>query len=360
MVIAPTYKVLSGASIKSFLENARLLGVLHSYAESKNIAILTNGAEIAFRSAENPDHLRGPNLSGCWLDEASQMKREVFEIMIGRLREKEEQGWMTATFTPQGKTHWTYEIFGEQSQGARLFHTSTLDNPFLPETFYGTVKDKYSPLLARQELGGEFVMLEGCEWPAEWFDDSIWFDDWPHQKYWLGKYCALDPSKGAKDKLRKGKKGDYSCFIKMIFALGKLWVEADMSNTRNLSVITDDACEIQRTFKSDGFAIEVNQFQELLADNIAKRATELGILFPCYPLDNRVNKEVRIRRLTPYLSKSMIRFKSNSPGTSLLVSQLQEFPQGDYDDGCDALEMAIRIANDLITEMPLRQERIIA
>ena len=62
------------------------------------------------------------------------------------------------------------------------------------------------------------------------------------------------------------------------------------------------------------------------------------------PLDNRTNKLVRIRRLGPYLASHRLRFKSGSPGTRLLVEQLQEFPISDHDDGPDALEMAIRLA----------------
>jgi hypothetical protein len=57
---------------------------------------------------------------------------------------------------------------------------------------------------------------------------------------------------------------------------------------------------------------------------------------------------VRIRRLGPYLSSRRLRFKSDSPSTRLLVEQLKEFPAGDHDDGPDALEMAIRLAGELL------------
>ena len=43
-----------------------------------------------------------------------------------------------------------------------------------------------------------------------------------------------------------------------------------------------------------------------------------------------------------------MRFKSDSPGTLLLVDQLREFPVGDHDDGPDATEMAIRLAAELL------------
>jgi hypothetical protein len=67
-----------------------------------------------------------------------------------------------------------------------------------------------------------------------------------------------------------------------------------------------------------------------------------------YPIENTVPKQVRIRRLGSYLSTRRFRFKSNSPSTSLLVEQLKQFPIADHDDGPDALEMAIRLAEEYV------------
>jgi len=108
------------------------------------------------------------------------------------------------------------------------------------------------------------------------------------------------------------------------------------------------ALEINSQFRPDCLAIEVNQFQQLLTDDINNRAQERHILLPLYTLDNRVNKYVRIRRLTPYLTRGMLRFKGDSPGARLLVEQLRDFPNGDHDDGPDALEMAIRMASEFL------------
>jgi len=113
--------------------------------------------------------------------------------------------------------------------------------------------------------------------------------------------------------------------------------------------ITDTALEIQRKFRPDWFGIEANQFQQLLASDIQQRSVELSIPIPFYTIQNNVNKLVRIRRLTPLLSQGMLRFKGGSPGARLLVEQLRDFPNGDHDDGPDALEMAIRLASDLLT-----------
>ena len=113
--------------------------------------------------------------------------------------------------------------------------------------------------------------------------------------------------------------------------------------------IVADGAELIRRFQPDAFGVEANQFQDLLAAQFEvefRRQNILGVR-PSL-VDNRINKQVRIRRLGPYLASHRLRFKQNSPGTRLLVEQLQEFPIGDHDDGPDALEMAVRLASQVL------------
>jgi predicted phage terminase large subunit-like protein len=184
----------------------------------------------------------------------------------------------------------------------------------------------------------------GSEWPAEYFGPDIWFNEWPRQ--WRIKTVALDPSKGTDAKF-----GDYSAFAMMMLGRdGVLYVDADLA-IRNTAIIVETALEIQRNFQPDGFCVEVNQFQQLLADEMDRMSRERGILLPLYTINNQVKKVVRIRRLTPWLAQKRLRFKGDSPGARLLVEQLRDFPNGDHDDGPDALEMAIRLAEGMFNEM---------
>jgi predicted phage terminase large subunit-like protein len=65
-------------------------------------------------------------------------------------------------------------------------------------------------------------------------------------------------------------------------------------------------------------------------------------------IHNDANKRVRIRRLGPLLAARRVRLKANCPSTKLLLHQLQEFPIAEHDDGPDALEMALRLAAELL------------
>ncbi len=160
LVTAPTYPMLRDATLRTFFYVANLLQIPVRFNRSDHLARLPNGAEVIFRSADDPERLRGPNLSHAWLDEASLMKREVLTVLLGRLRQGGKMGSLSATFTPKGIGHWTYETFGTARPDTAIFHASTLDNPFAPPDFVARLMAQYGGAgsnLVLQELGGEFL-----------------------------------------------------------------------------------------------------------------------------------------------------------------------------------------------------------
>ena len=136
MVAAPSYPMLRDVTIRSFFDLTRRLGIQTSFNKSEHrVTFLKSGAEVLFRSADNPEMLRGPNLSGVWVDEASLMGDEVYKILIGRLRQGAETGVLRACFTPKGPNHWTFRTFNTKQPDTEIFRCATGDNPFLPSDF---------------------------------------------------------------------------------------------------------------------------------------------------------------------------------------------------------------------------------
>ena len=168
-VYAPTYTMLKDATMRTLLDSGEQLHFVKQVNRSDMTVTLGNGAEIVCRSTDDPERSRGLNLSGAWLDEASIMKSEAYTIILASLRERGQQGWLTATFTPKGKSHWTYEVFGSGRDGIELFHSRTEDNPFLPPTFAELVRSQYPTEYARQELEGQFIDPQGAVFKREWF-----------------------------------------------------------------------------------------------------------------------------------------------------------------------------------------------
>ncbi len=356
LVVSPTYVLMEDTTLPTFTAIARDLGVYRSIKATPRPNVrLAKGVTIRFRSAEDPDKLRGPNLSGVWLDEASLMEEEAYQIAIACLREGGQQGWLSATFTPKGLTHWTYNVFGQQPPrpNTEVIHAKTRDNPFNPIGFHDTIAQQYSGLRAAQELDGRFVAIEGAEWPAEFFPDSIWFDEWPDNLAW--RAMALDPSKGQHDKTKKGKLPDDSAIVSLgVTPDAVLWVDADMDNARPVEAgpgepsIVDSAIQRYQEFRPAGVLVECNGFQELVATALRRVARERRIEIMVYAITSSVSKESRIRNLTVYLAQRRLRVR-NTKGGRRLVQQMRDFPMGEHDDGPDALHMATKLVDYLIS-----------
>ncbi len=356
MVASPTGLMMNDNTFPKTKKVAQELGIWPDPNDKSRLrlspyptATLSTGATVRFRSADNPDSMRGPDLSGVWLDEGSQMEEEVFKICIGCLRECGEQGWLTCTTTPMGMNHWTYEQFGTDQPHTAIFKARTDQNPFSPPGFAATLATKYAGQWARQELGGEFVSMEGALFDAAWFHDGIWFDNWPHPSEILLTIIALDPSMG-KDARGPvdGRLGDYSAFaIIKLHKDGTIYVDCDMDNRRNTVQIVKDGFRLYDMHSIghpvDAFAVEVNLYQQLLAKDFLREAAACKPfkILPMWGWANLVKKEVRILRLAPMLAgiDGRMRFKRNSSGAKLLVGQLLDFrfpphKAGYHDDGC--------------------------
>jgi predicted phage terminase large subunit-like protein len=212
------------------------------------------------------------------------------------------------------------------------------------------VEDLYTLMQMRVESGrtaferekqGSPVDPELCEWPESYFAEHIWFDRWPSDL--TVRVVALDPSKGS-----DAHRGDYSAFVLVgIGRAGVIYVEADMARRPTPQMVADGAA-LCRRFRPDAFGVEANQFQELLCNELAAEFARLDMTYIVpSAIHNHVGKLVRIRRIGPHLSLRRLRFLSSSPSTRLLVNQLRDFPAGAHDDGPDALEMALRLAEDV-------------
>lgn len=199
-----------------------------------------------------------------------------------------------------------------------------------------------------REMQGKPINPDLCEWPESYFDEPLWFEQWPERV--AVKAMALDPSKGRDDRL-----GDFAAYVLLaVTPDGTVLVDADLAR-RPLGEMVARGVELCEQFRPDLFGVETNQFQELLRPQFDGEFRRQGMpAAAVYGIQNNVSKVVRIRRLGPLLAAKRLRFKTGSAGARQLVAQMREFPLGDHDDGPDALEMALRLASD--ARRPAQQE----
>lgn len=95
-------------------------------------------------------------------------------------------------------------------------------------------------------------------------------------------------------------------------------------------------------FSSSTFGLETVAGQEFLINEFNRTAAKKKYHLPLRRIEQRENKEVRIKGLSPLVELGVIRFKRGHSDQNLLIEQLLNFPSGEM-DGPDALEMAVRL-----------------
>ncbi len=181
-----------------------------------------------------------------------------------------------------------------------------------------------------------------CEWDPKHFEgEHVWFDEWPKDPD--VKVVALDPSKGAGD--------SPSCFqaiVDLAVKGGTIFLDADISR-RDVREMCEVFVEHLAAFEPDAGVCEDAVFQELLLDMMQDIADEQGLMAPIEGISHEsVRKEVRVRRWGSFITRSQVKFRRRSPGAALLLDQFKDFPNGEFIDGPDAAEMALRKARILL------------
>lgn len=163
LVGAPTYRMLQDSTQRTFFEVLETEDIGYDFNKQNNRLLLTsNGSEIIFRTMENPERLRGPNLAWFALDELTYTREDAWTRLLGRLRHPQARRLCgCAVWTPKGYDWVHHRFIEQQSADYRLIQATPKENIHLPEDFYDRLKDSYAELFYRQEVLGEYLDIFG-------------------------------------------------------------------------------------------------------------------------------------------------------------------------------------------------------
>lgn len=169
-VLAPTYPMLRDATQRTFFEMFR--GLVREHNKQENVTLMTDGKVIFWRSADQPDRLRGPNLNWFYLDEADYMPSEIWDVMLGRIRRPPSRCWITTTPDGLSGKGWVKDKITKKANAGNPDYARigarTRDNIFLPIEYVRTLEESYTSDFARQELDGEDIDAKGRVMKREW------------------------------------------------------------------------------------------------------------------------------------------------------------------------------------------------
>jgi predicted phage terminase large subunit-like protein len=325
LVVAPSYRMLLDATWRTALEVwAPLVSAVYR-AEMR--LSLSTGAEVLFRSADDPNKLRGPSASWAWIDEGAQCDPETWPIVIGRLREGGRAGRCWVTTTPSGLDNWVYQTFVVNANAdTALYQASTDSNPFVDPAYVAALRAQYPSQFARQELDGEFVVLGGGVLRREWFRVV---EAAPDGLTWCRYWDLATSTRTAADftaSVRAARGADGTLYLADGIHLKAEWPDVRRAVLQTLALEPGVAVGIEQA------GYQLAAVQDLLREPATFGRTLKGVT---------VDRD-KLSRATPWIARAEAGKVALVRGAwcADFLSEATAFPEGGHDDYIDAVSGA--------------------
>lgn len=323
------------------------------------IEFLKSGSIIQFKTAVDPESLRGAGLDILWIDEAASIESDAAYLVASPgLGDKE--GIVYTTTTPHGK-NWLYEEFFmgaalDDPNEFRVQYTS-IDSPYFKKREWERYKVRFHPIFFKQEFLASFDAFQGIALQGEWL--KFWVDGQVDPKTSdisirhlrkddhtlnLTIYMGVDPAASLSDT------ADY-------FAMAVVGVTEDFSQIYLLETFKerlpfpdqlDMIREWQLKWRPQMIGVESNAYQTILAQQTMRLDTFPNVA----AIFSKGKKAERILAMAPFFKTGRIRL--NRAHGDFIDQWLAFDPEkkNQKDDVLDAVEIAIGTAGVLLPSMP--------
>jgi hypothetical protein len=182
LYVEPTYGMIQDILLPAFDEVLTEWGWHYTYNKSSKVLIITKpNAVLWFRSGDNPDSLKGPNIAAAAIDEPFIQSRGVYKQVIARIRHpRARRRVLLLTGTPEGlgwgheelegKTELTgtqtFERNGEtvavnvhEGESIKWVQTSSMMNEALETDYFDRLRSSHTDLEVGSYIQGLFQNL---------------------------------------------------------------------------------------------------------------------------------------------------------------------------------------------------------
>lgn len=161
LICANTYTQLSSATLLTLETLLIQLNIPYTRSgNKKGMGIVFNingGADIFCRSLEKPDSIRGIEAGWLGIDEAAFASEYSYEVVLGRLRDKNGNLQIRISTSPNG-FNWVYDlVVTDADETTKLIQGKSTDNKNLPADYIKSLRKQYDPKMLEQEMGGAFI-----------------------------------------------------------------------------------------------------------------------------------------------------------------------------------------------------------
>lgn len=160
LFVSPTYALAKRTiipAITDLLDGKRMSYTYNKTDHEFNI-LARKGARIWIASGDEPNRLKGPNISACLIDEPFIQSKEVYDQCVARVRDPASKRMELDLLGTPEQLNWGYDLC-TQDPNIFLVQASTKENRALSPDYYSRLANAYTDkaLLAYGE--GQFVNL---------------------------------------------------------------------------------------------------------------------------------------------------------------------------------------------------------
>lgn len=163
LVGAYTFTLVRDTTLKMYFNHLDNLGIKYIYNKQEATLSLSNGSLIYFKHFDDPECFKSLSVGFIEIEEASQVPRQTFEDLHGRLRQPIKKEWgdkfvyrFFGHTNPQGNKGWIYEYFKKKpKRNYRRIIAPTTENTYLPKDYVDNLKDLYTDEAFAMNVLGE-------------------------------------------------------------------------------------------------------------------------------------------------------------------------------------------------------------
>jgi len=346
-------------SLRTFLNVLHDAGLVkdqdYTYNKQQQLFEFANGSIVEFKTASDPQSLRGAGLDILWIDEAAFIAtKDAWDVVRPALSDK--QGMVITTTTPWGE-NWFYETFfhgeplGDPDQ-FRVEYTS-IDNPYFPQEEWEYARQHMHPVVFNQEHMASFKAMHGVALNGDWLKYYVFgnpdtrTDDIsvPREgdSYKLKLYIGIDPAISIADDA-----DDFAMALIGISDQGQVFLLDTYLGHIAFPEQIDKIQEWHIKWRPEVIGVESNAFQRALE----QQASRLPGIPNVVPVFAKGKKEERILSMSPLFKTGRVRIRKNQGD---FIDQWVSFDpekKNQRDDLLDAVEIALGVAGILLPMSP--------
>lgn len=145
LIVRQTFATHRDSTFSELKQAIERLGIKDKVKISKTTLEMEfwNGSKIIFKGADDEGKLLSiSDISLCWIEEATEISREIFHQLTLRLRSRKSSNHFFLTFNPISALHWLKaEFFDNPKKNSFICHTTYLDNKYLSKDYISDLLD---------------------------------------------------------------------------------------------------------------------------------------------------------------------------------------------------------------------------